>query len=46
MMSSTHAFEIRFAKQRISLKKPGKIHPSFPRGYAPTLPYYTRVKFG
>ena len=43
-MSSTHAFEMRFEKQRISLKKAGKFIQFF-HDYAPTLPYYTRVKF-
>ena len=42
-MSSTHAPEMRFTKQRISLKKVGEIHHF--HEYASTLPYYTRVKF-
>ena len=43
-MSSTHAFEMRFTKQRISLKKPVKFIKFF-HEYAPTLLYYIRVKF-
>ena len=35
---------MRFTKQRISLKKAGKIHSIF-HEYAPTLPYYSCVKF-
>ena len=43
-MSSTHASEMRLTKQRISHKKPVKFIQFFHK-YAPTLPYYTRVKF-
>ena len=44
-MSSTHASEMRFTNQIVSLKKADKIHLIFPRIHTPTLPYYTRVKF-
>ena len=43
-MSSSHAFEMRFTKKGISLKNPIKFIQIFYE-YAPTLPYYTCVKF-
>ena len=39
-----HGFEMKFTKQRISLKKPTKFIQYF-QEYAPTLHYYIRVKF-
>ena len=44
VMSSTHAFEMRFGKKRISLKNPIKFIQIFYE-YAPTLYYHTCVKF-
>ena len=43
MMLSTHAFEMGFTKQRVSLKKLVKFIQFF-HEYAPTLLYYVRVK--
>ena len=41
VMSFTHAFKMRFAKQRISLKTSGKIHPIFPRLCSYTILLYS-----
>ena len=43
-MSSTHAFEMRFTKQRISFRKVEKFI-EFLHEYAPVLHYQTREYF-
>ena len=43
-MSSTHAFEMRFTIQRISLKKAAKF-TQFLHEYTPIPHYHIRIKF-